>query len=163
MTKSRFGLQHLSSQRVKYVPLELAKMFLAHPDSSERVLILQTWSPKKQPPHFVHGPGNPRPLHGHDISNGPVLDLPAQLCEELAGQFSRRRGCGAKMIPSVQGLVEEASNLVGYLTSWSHLQRGQRRRQVKTLFRQTQLYAWWSPCKRPVPGEQPHARWPQGL
>lgn len=58
-------------------------------------------------------------------------DFCVQLCKELSGQFSWCWGFHAKTIPSVQGLVEKANYLMGYLISLSHLQWGQREVKLK--------------------------------
>lgn len=78
--------------------------------------------------------------HVESLVNLPGRGLLSQLCEELPGQFSRPTGFHAKMIPSVQSIVQEANNLIHYRIRLSHLECGQKRRHIRTLCRQTRLF-----------------------
>lgn len=61
------------------------------------------------------------------------------------------------MIPSVQSIVQEANNLVHYRICLSHLEWGQKRRQIKTLCRQTRLFIQWTNHNHPVSQRQLHS------
>lgn len=99
--------------------------------NAEREQLLQTCGCLEVAPSFHHV---------ESLVNLPGRGLLSQLCEELPGQFSRPTGFHAKMIPSVQSIVQEANNLIHYRIRLSHLECGQKRRQVRTFCRQTRLF-----------------------
>ena len=99
----------------------------------------------------------PSSHHVESLVNLPGRGLLSKLCEELSGQSSWPMGFHAKMIPSVQSIVQETNNLVHYHIRLSHLEWGQKRRQIKTLCRQTQLFIQWTNHNYPVSQRQLHS------